>query len=354
VASLRQQDTWYPPVRRTVWVLSQLRDFVKPAIFEDIAQEALEVCRLSLISGADLIRTQPGKVLDGHLFLVRHLLILKDVLSSLELDLRGRDDESDFVSAKGPTTSRTLEFGVNSATVGGVGGVTETLTNMLNKTTSFLPDGLFASLGVTRGPDTDFRGVKIVSLRDCFFRNLSHLLICDKDIDKTLRKGCEDVITACSYPICDPLDMWVNQVDTTSGPITRAGLPTSADASSSSTQDLSRSNATTTNLDAILSSASHAQTQFFEALQRDLRPSVSKVRLYLDDARTVKVLLGHVVSRIEVMYERFGGAMFSVKKDMVGSVEDEQVEILSSLGLREVLREVCGDGSLIFSGVAMP
>jgi hypothetical protein len=72
--------------------------------------------------------------------------------------------------------------------------------------------------------------------------------------------------------------------------------------------------ATVPKLDAILSSAAHAQTQFFEALQRDLRPLVAKVRLYLDDARTVKVLLEHVVGRIEVMYERFGDAMFGVKQ----------------------------------------
>jgi hypothetical protein len=167
VASLQQQDTWYPPVRRTVWVLSQLRDFVKPAIFEDIAQEALEVCRLSLISASDLLRTQQGKALDGHLFLVRHLLILKEVLSSLELDLRGRDGDTEPVSmrAKTPTTSKMSEFGGVPATVGGVGGVTDTLTNMLSKTTSLLPEGLFASLGVTRGSGSDLRGVKIVSIR---------------------------------------------------------------------------------------------------------------------------------------------------------------------------------------------
>jgi hypothetical protein len=168
----------------------------------------LEVCRLSLISGADLIRTQQGKALDGHLFLVRHLLIMKEVLSSLELDLRGRDDESDVVSpkVKTPTTSRTLEFGGISATVGGVGGVTETLTNMFNKTTSLLPEGLFASLGVTRGPDADFRGVKLVSLQKICSLEIYLSLFADKDIDKSLRKACEDVITACSYPICDPLD----------------------------------------------------------------------------------------------------------------------------------------------------
>ena len=175
MASLQRQDLWYPPVRRTVWVLSQLRDFVKPAIFEDIAQEALEVCRLSLLSCSDVIRTQQGKALDGYLFLVRHLLILKDVLSSLEVDLRGRDDQSDVgTRLKTPTTSKTLEFGGVSATVG-VGGVTETLTNMLSKTTSLLPEGLFASLGVARGGDNDLRGVKIVSCRCSFFLSEDYL-----------------------------------------------------------------------------------------------------------------------------------------------------------------------------------
>jgi hypothetical protein len=34
---------------------------------------------------------------------------------------------------------------------------------MLNKTTSMLPEGLFASLGVTRTAETDMRGVRLVS-----------------------------------------------------------------------------------------------------------------------------------------------------------------------------------------------
>jgi len=155
-----------------------------------------------------------------------------------------------------------------------------------------------------------------------------------------LRKACEDVIAACSLPICDPLDIWMNQVNAGSGPVSKANFPTSA-ASSSSMRD-----ATTPKRDAILSSAAHAQTQFFEALQRDLRPSVAKVKLYLDGARTVKVLLEHIVSRIENLYERFGDAMFSAKQVGVSSAEEEQVEILSSSGLREILREVCGDSSL--------
>ncbi|TFK22225.1 hypothetical protein FA15DRAFT_706562 [Coprinopsis marcescibilis] len=41
------QETWYPTVRKMVWILSQVHDFVKPPIFEDIAQEAALLCRRS-------------------------------------------------------------------------------------------------------------------------------------------------------------------------------------------------------------------------------------------------------------------------------------------------------------------
>ena len=36
---------------------------------------------------------------------------------------------------------------------------------MLSKTTALLPEGLFASLGVTRGVESDMRGVKMVAIR---------------------------------------------------------------------------------------------------------------------------------------------------------------------------------------------
>ena len=43
------------------------------------------------------------------------------------------------------------------------------LSLMFNKTTSLLPEGLFASLGVSRGVEGDLRGVKLVSILFCCF-----------------------------------------------------------------------------------------------------------------------------------------------------------------------------------------
>jgi len=53
----------------------------QPAIFEDLAQEAINLCRQTLVSAAEMVKAQnaSSSVLDGHLFLVRHLLILKEM-----------------------------------------------------------------------------------------------------------------------------------------------------------------------------------------------------------------------------------------------------------------------------------
>lgn len=77
--------------------------FSKPAIFEDIAQEAVSLCRQSLVVAADLIkqRNPPTSTLDGLLFLVRHLLILKEIAHNLDLVQRDVEPSLDFSGVTG-------------------------------------------------------------------------------------------------------------------------------------------------------------------------------------------------------------------------------------------------------------
>ena len=96
-------------------VIVNFNNCVQPAIFEDIAQEAINICRQSLVSAAEMIKEVkanaisqgPGssdatsKSLDGELFLVRHLLILKEMTQNL--DLVGRDDTSRTVDLSAVT-----------------------------------------------------------------------------------------------------------------------------------------------------------------------------------------------------------------------------------------------------------
>ncbi|PPQ97816.1 hypothetical protein CVT26_012916, partial [Gymnopilus dilepis] len=274
------QDTWYPTLHKTVWVLGQLKDFIQPAIFEDIAQEALTYCRLSLISTSELIAargasTNPNSTaapsttqfarLDAALFLVRRLLILKEVWASLaeEEEALGGARLVEKERKTGLKSPRVLEMGGSLmggvVSPGGVGpaagrGVTETLTNMLSKTTSLLPEGLFTLLGVMRGvgPETDMQGIKL-------------------DIGHSLRKACEDIIAVCANPLCDPLEASFSRtkVDPAGAapPTTAAAIPATA---------------------APQADLSTIHLRFLAAIQRDSPLFVARVRAYLIGSATVE------------------------------------------------------------------
>lgn len=78
------------------------------AIFEDFAGEAVALCRKSLVDASAQIAAQPSAVegqtaqdkeADGTLFLVRHLLLLKEMVRSV--DLVHVERAADFSSVTG-------------------------------------------------------------------------------------------------------------------------------------------------------------------------------------------------------------------------------------------------------------
>lgn len=104
------QETWYPTLRTTLWILSCLHTYVEvslitrmndrrvsdiplqDAIFDDMAQDAISSCRKSLISAAKtLSRSSPAT---AQFFLIRHLLILKEMTASVDLIARRRTDDT--------------------------------------------------------------------------------------------------------------------------------------------------------------------------------------------------------------------------------------------------------------------
>ncbi|EGN97381.1 hypothetical protein SERLA73DRAFT_57800 [Serpula lacrymans var. lacrymans S7.3] len=274
--SLDKQETWFPTLRKTVWVLSQLHDFVKPAIFEDIAQEAISLCRQSFVSPSQNIcaRNPPSSTLDGELFLVRHLLILKDMTQTLDFGQRNSGPSIDF----------------------------ETLALILNKTSSLLPDALFASLGMPRGGD---------GITD--------------DIDQDLKQACRDVISRCVEPICEPLREWVMRVRVHT--TTRNEHPNLDKAPTSLvTQTWAQQHA-----------AEDLHEKFILSCERDLRSSVMRMRLYLEDDRTVSVLVGHIKEAIMEDYMAFRDLVWNMYAGAMKST------VLSAERLEETLRTICTD-----------
>ncbi|KII92962.1 hypothetical protein PLICRDRAFT_37778 [Plicaturopsis crispa FD-325 SS-3] len=290
LSSLDKQDTWFPTLRKTVWVLSQLHDFVKPAIFEDIAQEAVSLCRQSLVTASENIRIRnpPTSILDGHLFLVRHLLILKEMTHNLDLVQRDVEPNIDF------------------------GGVTETLASMLKGTTFLLPDALFASLGMPRGEES--------------------ITEAKQGIDHELKRVCEDVISQCSDSITTPLRTWVdriqsqNTIRTAPPPPGQQPLPLTA-------QPWAQQ-----------SSAEELDNVFRLACERDLRSNVARLRLYLEDGRTVGVLMLHIQDRIADEYAAFRDVVSNMYTGALKSV------VLSPGPLREMLARICDDNVASASG----
>jgi len=263
-------------LQKTLWVLSQLHDFVKPAIFDDIAQEAVSLCRQSLVVASDMIKQRnPQSALDGQLFLVRHLLILKEMTHNL--DLAQNEVKSNFA------------------------GVTETLSSMLTKTTSLLPNALFASLGMPRTEES--------------ITEAKH------GIDHELQKACQELITQCTDPICEPIRTWVSRIqDQTTdrrSPGDQQPLAAQSWAQQPAVEALEKS--------------------FRVACERDLRASIARMRLYLEDDRTVGLLVGHIQDRIVEDYEGYRDVSWSIFAGNLGGVT------LPSAGLRGLLKGICED-----------
>lgn len=79
--------TWYPPLRHTLSLLSLLFGVVDPAVFEDLARRGVAALIESLTRGAVGVRRWRDQ-LHGDLFLVRHLLILREQLLPFDISLQ--------------------------------------------------------------------------------------------------------------------------------------------------------------------------------------------------------------------------------------------------------------------------
>uniref|UniRef100_A0A673XT87 Conserved oligomeric Golgi complex subunit 3 n=1 Tax=Salmo trutta TaxID=8032 RepID=A0A673XT87_SALTR len=76
---------WYPTVRRTLVCLSKLYRCIDRAVFQGLSQEALSACIHSLLKASDVILKNKTQV-DGQLFLIKHLLIMREQIAPFHTD----------------------------------------------------------------------------------------------------------------------------------------------------------------------------------------------------------------------------------------------------------------------------
>ncbi|EDW04049.1 conserved oligomeric Golgi complex subunit 3 [Drosophila grimshawi] len=90
---------WYPTVRRTLVCLSRLYRCVDLPIFQGLSQEALKLCIQSVSQAA--IKISAAKTpIDGELFEIKHLLILREQIAPFRVDFTIKETSLDFSKVK--------------------------------------------------------------------------------------------------------------------------------------------------------------------------------------------------------------------------------------------------------------
>ncbi|KAH8377545.1 hypothetical protein KR093_005881, partial [Drosophila rubida] len=90
---------WYPTVRRTLVCLSRLYRCVDRPIFQGLSQEALRVCIQSVSQAAAKIGAAKTPI-DGELFEIKHLLILREQIAPFRVDFTVKETSLDFSKVK--------------------------------------------------------------------------------------------------------------------------------------------------------------------------------------------------------------------------------------------------------------
>ncbi|KAL6746597.1 component of oligomeric golgi complex 3 [Haematococcus lacustris] len=85
----------YPPLHSTLLVLSKLYRAVDRPVFSGLAQEAVSACTLSVQQAGRLVARKAGPV-DGQLFMIKHLLFLREQILPFDADFAVTDMDLDF------------------------------------------------------------------------------------------------------------------------------------------------------------------------------------------------------------------------------------------------------------------
>ncbi|CAL8118689.1 unnamed protein product [Orchesella dallaii] len=163
---------WFPSVRRTLLCLSKLYRCLDKAIFKGLSQEALTACIANLTVAAQAISTRKTMV-DGQLFEIKHLLILREQIAPFQTDFAVKEMSLDFSRVKIAALSL-LQKKKQLFSLGGNNSLLE-----------FIVDGT---------PQVK-----------------EYFLDSKKEVDKQLKHICEQFINHCTQILIGPLKSFVNK-----------------------------------------------------------------------------------------------------------------------------------------------
>ncbi|EON68894.1 hypothetical protein W97_08152 [Coniosporium apollinis CBS 100218] len=88
---------WYSTLRKAVWLLSKIYRLVNSTVFDDLAHQIVHQTTLSLHTAASLIAQRVSPT-DSQLFLIKHLLLLKQQIVAFDIEFVTPEIAFDFSS----------------------------------------------------------------------------------------------------------------------------------------------------------------------------------------------------------------------------------------------------------------
>ncbi|XP_042383164.1 conserved oligomeric Golgi complex subunit 3-like [Zingiber officinale] len=240
--------TCYQPLEKTVSCLSKLYHCLEPIVFTGLAQEAVEFCSISIQNASKLV-TKRSSTMDGQLFLIKHLLILREQIAPFDIEFSVTHKELDF--------SHLLEH----------------LRRILRGQSSLFDWSMSSSLARTFSP-----------------RVLESQIDAKKELEKSLKATCEEFIMATTKLVVDPMLSFVAKVTAvkvaiSSGnqgqkldPVLAKPLKSQAFATPDKVSELVQKVAT--------------------AIQKDLPQVMTKMKLYLQNPSTRMILFKPIKTNI--------------------------------------------------------
>ncbi|XP_078429535.1 sec34-like family protein [Wolffia australiana] len=246
--------TWYPSLEKTVSLLSKLYGRLETSVFTGLAQTAVEVCAQSLQSACRLI-TKRSSAMDGQLFLIKHLLLLREQIVPFDIEFSVTHKELDF--------SHLLEH----------------LRRIL------------------RGQASVFNWPSSVSLaRSLSPRVLESQIDAKKDLEKILKTTCEEFIMFVTKLVVEPLLSFVAKASAVKVALSASGSDKKADpilAKPLRTQAF-----------AAPEKVAELPQKVGAAVDGDLCQAVEKLKLYLVNPSTQLILFKPVRTNVVEAYRQ--------------------------------------------------
>ncbi|KAK9697401.1 hypothetical protein RND81_08G036100 [Saponaria officinalis] len=267
--------TLYPPLEKTLSLLSKLYRSLEAGVFTGLAQEAVEVCSLSIQKASKLI-SQRSSPMDGQLFLIKHLLILREQIAPFDIEFSVTHKELDF--------SHLLEH----------------LRRLLRGQASLFDWSRSSSLARTFSP-----------------RVLESEIDAKKELEKILKVTCEEFIMSVTKLVVDPLLSFVAKVTAVKVSVS-SGNQNQKHGSVMSKPLKEQAFATTEKVAELLQKVS-------SAMQQELPRVVEKMKLYLSNPSTRTILFKPIKTNILEAHSQ----VLSLLKSEYSTEEIEGINMVS-------------------------